>query len=170
MFFPSQASCYFCGMTIQFLCVGDTESAALQSLLEEYERRLSFYVRFEREIIPGHTSDKNEREIRQKEKQGEQLLKKLLPADMVVLLDEGGTQYTSVGFSEYMQKKLNSGVKRLVFVSGGAYGFSEAVYKRAQERLSLSKMTFSHQMVRLFFVEQLYRAFTILRNERYHHR
>ena len=94
---------------------------------------------------------------------------KLTPTDQLILLDENGTTFSSVGFSDYLQKKMNSGVKTLVFVIGGPYGFSETVYKKAQGKISLSLMTFSHQMVRLFFIEQLYRGFTILRNEPYHH-
>lgn len=122
------------------------------------------------EVIPDIKNAKNLSEAQQKEKEGEMILKKLAPTDILILLDENGKQYTSVDFSNYLQKKMNSGIKQLVFVIGGPYGFSDAVYQKAQGKISLSKMTFSHQMVRLFFVEQVYRAFTILKNEPYHHR
>ena len=127
-------------------------------------------MKFELDIIPDLKNTKNLSESQQKEKEGELILKKLSPTDMLVLLDENGKQFTSVEFSNYLQKRMNSGIKTLVFVIGGPYGFSESVYAKAQGKISLSKMTFSHQMVRLFVVEQIYRAFTILRNEPYHHR
>ena len=112
---------------------------------------------------------KNLSENQQKEKEGELILSKIGSSDQLILLDENGKNFSSVGFSEELQKKMNSGIKTLVFVIGGPYGFSETVYAKAQGKISLSKMTFSHQMVRLFFIEQLYRGFTILRNEPYHH-
>ena len=121
------------------------------------------------EIIPDIKNAKNLSEAQQKEKEGELILAKLTPTDQLVLLDENGKTFSSVGFSDYLQKKMNSGIKTLVFVIGGPYGFSEAVYQKAQGKISLSAMTFSHQKVRLFFTEQLYRGFTILRNEPYHH-
>jgi len=157
-------------MTIKLLGIGKTDDPALQNLTEVYINRLQFYNKFEFELIPDIKNAKNLNENQQKQKEGELLLNKLIASDFVVLLDEGGKQFTSVAFSEYIQKRLNSGLKQLVFVIGGPYGFSEAVYNRADSTISLSKMTFSHQMVRLFFTEQLYRAFTILRNEPYHHR
>lgn len=157
-------------MTIKLLGIGKTDDPALQNLTEVYINRLQFYNKFEFELIPDIKKAKNLNENQQKQKEGELLLNKLIASDFVVLLDEGGKQFTSEAFSEYIQKRLNSGLKQLVFVIGGPYGFSEAVYKRADSTISLSKMTFSHQMVRLFFTEQLYRAFTILRNEPYHHR
>jgi 23S rRNA (pseudouridine1915-N3)-methyltransferase len=157
-------------MTIKLLGIGKTDDPTLQNLTEVYINRLQFYNKFEFELIPDIKKAKNLNENQQKQKEGELLLNKLIASDFVVLLDEGGKQFTSVGFSEYIQKRLNSGLKQLVFVIGGPYGFSEAVYNRADSTISLSKMTFSHQMVRLFFTEQLYRAFTILRNEPYHHR
>jgi 23S rRNA (pseudouridine1915-N3)-methyltransferase len=106
---------------------------------------------------------------KRQEKEGEILLSKITTTDYLVLLDENGATYTSVAFSNFLQKKMNSGTKTLVFVIGGPYGFSEAVYQKAQSKISLSSMTFSHQMIRLFFIEQLYRGFTILKNEPYHH-
>ncbi len=157
-------------MNIKLLAIGKTDSTALQSLIQDYEKRLGFYVRFSIEIIPDIRNAGKLSETQQKEKEGELILKKLQPTDNLVLLDENGKQHTSVGFSEFLQKKMNSGIRQLVFVIGGPYGFSDAVYQKAQGKLSLSAMTFSHQMVRLFFTEQLYRAFTILNNEPYHHR
>ncbi len=157
-------------MTIKLLGIGKTDDPALQNLTEVYINRLQFYNKFKFELIPDIKKAKNLNENQQKQKEGELLLNKLIASDFVVLLDEGGKQFTSEAFSEYIQKRLNSGLKQLVFVIGGPYGFSDAVYTRADSTISLSKMTFSHQMVRLFFTEQLYRAFTILRNEPYHHR
>ena len=156
-------------MQIRLIAVGKTDHTAIQTLLEEYIKRLGFYIKFELEIIPDLKNSKNLSEASQKEKEGELILKKVQTSDELVLLDEQGKQYSSVDFSDYLQKKMNAGLKQLIFVIGGPYGFSEEVYQRANGKISLSKMTFSHQMVRVFFVEQLYRAFTILRNEPYHH-
>lgn len=157
-------------MTIRLLAIGKTDHKAIQQLLAEYEQRLKYYVKFELEIIPDIKNTKKLSEAQQKEKEGDAILKKLNTTDVLIVLDEKGKHYSSVDFSAYLQKKMNSGIKQLVFAIGGPYGFSPAIYLRAQEKISLSKMTFSHQMVRLFVVEQLYRAFTILRNEPYHHR
>lgn len=157
-------------MTIKLLGIGKTDDPALQGLTEMYIKRLGFYNRFEFELIPDIKNAKNLDENQQKQKEGGLLLNKIAASDFVVLLDENGKQYSSESFSEFIQKRLNSGLKQLVFIIGGPYGFSEDVYKRADSKLSLSKMTFSHQMIRLFFVEQLYRAFTILKNEPYHHK
>lgn len=156
-------------MNIKLLAVGKTDDKNLQTLIENYQKRLSFYVKFDLEIIPDIKNVKNLSEVQQKEKEGELILSKISPTDELILLDENGKSFSSVGFSEYLQKKMNSGIKTLVFVIGGPYGFSEAVYQKANGKVSLSEMTFSHQMVRLFVVEQIYRAFTILRNEPYHH-
>jgi 23S rRNA (pseudouridine1915-N3)-methyltransferase len=156
-------------MNIKLLAVGKTDDKNLQTLIENYQKRLSFYVKFDLEIIADIKNAKNLSEAQQKEKEGEIILSKISPTDELILLDENGKSFSSVGFSEYLQKKMNSGIKTLVFVIGGPYGFSEAVYQKANGKVSLSEMTFSHQMVRLFIVEQLYRAFTILRNEPYHH-
>lgn len=156
-------------MNIKLLAIGKTDHQALQTLVDEYTKRLSFYIKFELDVIPDIKNVKNLSEAQQKEKEGELILAKLTPTDQLILLDENGATFSSVGFSDYLQKKMNSGAKTLVFVIGGPYGFSEEVYKKAQGKLSLSLMTFSHQMVRLFFIEQLYRGFTILRNEPYHH-
>jgi 23S rRNA (pseudouridine1915-N3)-methyltransferase len=157
-------------MTIKLLAIGKTDNQALLSLIEDYKKRLNFYIKFNFEIIPDLKKVKNLSEDQQKEKEGVLILKAINSADVVVLLDENGKQFDSIAFSSYLQKHMNSGKKQLVFVIGGPYGFSESVYKRAQGKLSLSKMTFSHQMVRLFIIEQIYRGFTILKNEPYHHR
>ena len=156
-------------MNIKLLAIGKTDNKNLQSLIDEYTKRLGFYVKFDLEIIPDIKNVKNLSEAQQKEKEGELILSKLTPTDQLILLDENGKEFSSVGFSEFLQKKMNAGIKTLVFVIGGPYGFSEVVYKAAQGKVSLSQMTFSHQMVRLFVIEQLYRGFTILRNEPYHH-
>jgi 23S rRNA (pseudouridine1915-N3)-methyltransferase len=156
-------------MNIKVLAIGRTDDKQLLQLIDQYVKRLSHYVKFDLEIIPDLKNTKNLSEAQQKEKEGELILKKLVPTDVLVLLDENGKQFSSVDFSNYLQKRMNAGSKTLVFVIGGPYGFSETVYAKAQGKISLSKMTFSHQMVRLFVVEQIYRAFTILRNEPYHH-
>lgn len=156
-------------MNIKLLAIGKTDNKALQQLIDDYTKRLSFYVKFELEIIPDIKNVKNLSEAQQKEKEGELILSRLSPTDQLILLDENGKNFSSVGFSGELQKKMNSGIKSLVFVIGGPYGFSPEVYAKAQGKISLSLMTFSHQMVRLFFTEQVYRAFTILRNEPYHH-
>lgn len=156
-------------MNIKLLAVGKTDDKNLQTLIENYQKRLSFYVKFDLEIIADIKNAKNLSEAQQKEKEGELILSKVTASDHLILLDEKGKSFTSVGFSDFLQKKMNSGIKTLVFVIGGPYGFSETVYQRAKGKISLSEMTFSHQMVRLFIIEQLYRAFTILRNEPYHH-
>jgi 23S rRNA (pseudouridine1915-N3)-methyltransferase len=156
-------------MTIKLIAIGKTDEKNLQSLIEEYQKRLSFYIKFEMELIPDIKNVKNLSEIQQKEKEGELILSKLSPTDYLILLDENGKSFTSLEFANELQKKMNAGIKTLVYVIGGPYGFSEAVYQKAQQKISLSKMTFSHQMVRLFFIEQVYRGFTILKNEPYHH-
>jgi len=156
-------------MNIKLIAIGKTDNKNLQSLMDEYQKRLSFYIKFDLEIIPDIKNAKNLSEAQQKEKEGELILSKLTPTDFLILLDENGKSFGSVEFSNELQKKMNAGIKTLVYVIGGPYGFSEAVYQKAQQKISLSKMTFSHQMVRLFFIEQVYRGFTILRNEPYHH-
>ncbi len=156
-------------MNIRLLAIGKTDNKALQTLIDDYTKRLSFYVKFDLEIIPDIKNVKNLSEAQQKEKEGELILSKITPTDQLILLDENGKTFSSVGFSDFLQKKMNAGIKTLVFVIGGPYGFSETVYQKAQGKVSLSEMTFSHQMVRLFVIEQIYRVFTILRNEPYHH-
>ncbi|APU09038.1 23S rRNA (pseudouridine(1915)-N(3))-methyltransferase RlmH [Cellulophaga lytica] len=157
-------------MTIKLLAIGKTDNKNLQALIAEYEKRLGYYIKFNLDIIPDIKNVKNLSEAQQKEKEGELILKKLSTTDVLILLDENGKQFTSLDFSDYLQKKMNAGIKQLVFVIGGPYGFSDTIYATAKGKISLSKMTFSHQMVRLFVVEQIYRGFTILRNEPYHHR
>ncbi|MCH4822929.1 23S rRNA (pseudouridine(1915)-N(3))-methyltransferase RlmH [Gramella lutea] len=157
-------------MTIKLVCIGKTDKRELETLIKVYSDRLQHYIKFEFEIIPDLKKTKNLDENLQKSKEGDLILAGIQNSDFVVLLDENGKQFSSEAFSEYLQKRMNTGLKRLIFVIGGPYGFSEALYSRANSKISLSKMTFSHQMVRLFFTEQLYRAFTILKNEPYHHR
>ncbi len=161
---------YICNMKIKLLAIGKTDDKNLKILMDNYQNRLQHYIKFELEIIPDIKNAKNLSEKQQKEKEGELLLKKIQASDNLILLDEKGKEFTSIQFSEFMQKKMNAGIKQLVFVIGGPYGFSENVYKKAQGKISFSKMTFSHQMFRLFVIEQIYRAFTILKNEPYHHR
>ncbi|WP_298320777.1 23S rRNA (pseudouridine(1915)-N(3))-methyltransferase RlmH [uncultured Aquimarina sp.] len=157
-------------MTIKLIAVGKTDHKQLENLIAEYIKRLGFYIRFTFEIIPDIKNSKSLSEAQQKDKEGKLILAKTSTSDVLILLDENGKQYDSVAFSQLLQKHMNSGIKQLIFVIGGPYGFSPEVYNRANGKLSLSKMTFSHQMIRLFFIEQLYRGFTILKNEPYHHR
>ena len=156
-------------MKIKLLAIGKTDDKHLISLIETYKQRLKHYINFELEIIPDIKNVKNLSQEQQKEKEGELILKKLTNTDVLLLLDEKGKEMRSIDFAKFLQKKMNSGIKQLVFVIGGPYGFSENIYKKSQGKISLSKMTFSHQMIRLFVVEQIYRAFTILKNEPYHH-
>ena len=156
-------------MNIKLIAVGKTDNPALQQLINTYEKRLSYYINFELQLLPDIKNSKSLSEEQQKIKEGELILSYVEPSHHVILLDERGKEYTSIAFADELQKKMNTGIKQLTFVIGGPYGFSQAVYQRANSKLSLSKLTFSHQMIRLFFVEQLYRAFTILRNEPYHH-
>lgn len=138
-------------MTIKLVCIGKTDKKELEALISVYSNRLQHYVKFETEIIPDLKKVKNLDENQQKTKEGELILSGIQNSDFVVLLDEKGKQFSSEDFSEYLQKRMNTGLKQLVFVIGGPYGFSEEVYQRANSKISLSKMTFSHQMVRLFF-------------------
>ena len=156
-------------MNIKLLAVGKTDNPALQQLIDMYEKRLSYYINFELQLLPDIKNSKSLSEEQQKAKEGELILGNVASSHHLILLDERGKEYTSIAFADELQKKMNTGIKQLTFVIGGPYGFSQAVYQRANSKLSLSKLTFSHQMIRLFFVEQLYRAFTILRNEPYHH-
>lgn len=156
-------------MNIKLIAIGKTDNKSLQTLIDDYSKRLSFYIKFDLEIIPDLKNAKNLSQSQQKEKEGELILSKIGASDQLILLDEKGKNFSSMAFSDELQKKMNSGIKTLVFVIGGPYGFSASVYAKANGKISLSLMTFSHQMVRLFFIEQLYRAFTILRNEPYHH-
>ena len=157
-------------MEIKLIAIGKTDKTELDQLIKSYQNRLMHYVRFSFEIIPDLKNSKNLSEKLQKKEEGKIILSKISNSDRLILLDENGQEMNSVGFSNFLQKQMNSGLKRLVLVIGGPYGFSEDVYKKASSKLALSKMTFSHQMVRLFIIEQLYRSFTILKNEPYHHR
>ncbi|MBQ6037610.1 MAG: 23S rRNA (pseudouridine(1915)-N(3))-methyltransferase RlmH [Bacteroidaceae bacterium] len=156
-------------MKTVLLVVGKTVDKHLVALMEDYVERTKHYMTFDVEVIPDLKSTKNLSEEVQKEKEGELILKALQPGDYVVLLDEGGKEMRSIEFAQYLRHKMNTLSKRLVFVIGGPYGFSQKVYQAATEKMSLSRMTFSHQMVRLFFVEQLYRAMSILAGSPYHH-
>lgn len=156
-------------MRITLLTVGKTNDLSFKNAISEYQKRLKFYISFDIEEIPSLKNTKNLTEDNQKQKEGELILKYLQPEDEVVLLDDKGSEFTSKQFASYIEKKSASGLKRLVFVVGGPYGFSQEVYQRANDKASLSRMTFSHQMVRLVFTEQLYRAMTIIRGEPYHH-
>lgn len=156
-------------MKIKLLAIGKTDHLELNALLNQYQKRLKHYISFEIEIIADVKNAKSLNQSQLKEKEGQLIISKIQSGDLLVLLDEKGLQFRSIEFAEYLQKKMNAATKQLVFVIGGAYGFSEDVYKIAHEKISLSKMTFSHQMIRLFLAEQLYRSFTILKNEPYHH-
>lgn len=155
-------------MKITLLVVGKTTSAQVESLIQEYQKRLTHYLPFALQVIPELKNTKALTPDQQKQAEGELILRAVAQSADLVLLDEHGKEYRSIEFADYIQKKMSSG-RDVVFVVGGPYGFSEAVYQRANGKISLSKMTFSHQMVRLFFVEQIYRAMTILRGEPYHH-
>ena len=156
-------------MKILLLVIGKTDEDYLVTGIKKYVGRLGHYVSFEMKELPDIRNRKTLSEDQQKKAEGFLLLQQLQPADQVILLDERGKNYTSVEFAESIEKGMASGAKRMVFIIGGPYGFDKEVYDRANAQLSLSPMTFSHQMVRLIFVEQLYRAFTILKNEPYHH-
>lgn len=155
-------------MNIKLIVVSKTDVPYIQTGIDEYVARLRHYCDFELVVIPALKGLGKASPDEVKEKEGLLILKQLEKADAVVLLDEHGREYTSVGFSEFLQRQMNAGVRTLAFVIGGAFGFSPAVYAAAQHKMSLSQLTFNHQMVRLFFLEQLYRAHTILRHEKYH--
>ncbi|MDQ2179282.1 23S rRNA (pseudouridine(1915)-N(3))-methyltransferase RlmH [Marinifilum sp. D714] len=156
-------------MKATLLVIGKTDKDFVKKGIDEYQKRLVHYLPFEFKIIPDLKNTKNLSENQQKQKEGELILEKLKPTDTLILLDENGKEFSSVGFSKFMEQKMISGTRNLVFVIGGPYGFSEEVYKKAQGKVSLSKMTFSHQMIRMIFTEQLYRAMTIIKGEPYHH-
>ncbi len=156
-------------MKISLLVVGKTEDKYLIEGIEKYINRLKHYIGFNMLVIPELKNTKNLTEAQQKSREAELILKQVSNADTLILLDENGKNYTSVQFANYLNKQMIGSVQHLVFIIGGPYGFDEQIYKRANGSISLSAMTFSHQMVRLFFTEQLYRAFTILKGEPYHH-
>ncbi len=157
-------------MKIILLSVGKTDKDSFSTLIKEYEKRINHYTAFEAVIVPDIKGSKKLPEKDQKILEGSNILKTLQSTDYVVLLDDKGREYSSTEFADFIEKKSYSVAKRLVFVIGGPYGFSEEVYSRANEKVSLSRMTFTHQMVRLVFTEQLYRAMTILKGEPYHHK
>ena len=156
-------------MKITLLIVGKTEDAYLKEGIDKYLKRLKYYTKFEVVEIAELKNTKSLSEEQQKTKEADLILKKLSPLDHVILLDEKGIELSSTQFAAYIDKKALGSVANLIFIVGGPYGFDQAVYERANDKLSLSRMTFSHQMVRLFFAEQLYRAFTIIKGEPYHH-
>lgn len=156
-------------MSIELIVIGKTDSKEVAALVEMYARRVNHYCKFAVTVLPDVRNTRNLTIKQQRTAEGEAILRQTTDGDCVVLLDERGEEMRSVEFAQWLQKRLNSSQKRLVLVIGGPYGFSEEVYARADGRLSLSRMTFSHQIVRAIFAEQIYRAFTILRNEPYHH-
>lgn len=156
-------------MKIMLMVVGKTTTGYLKPGIDDYTSRLKHYVPFDIQYVQDAKNTRNLSELQQKQNEGRSILASVDKSDYVVLLDEHGRELTSVQFSEYIQKRMSSGARRVVFVIGGPYGFSQEVYDRANEKISLSKMTFSHEMVRVIFAEQIYRAFTILNHEPYHH-
>jgi 23S rRNA (pseudouridine1915-N3)-methyltransferase len=156
-------------MKVVLAAIGKTDEKYLEQGIDKYSKRINKYLQFDIEIIPDIKNTKNMNAAVQKEKEGELILKKIQQGDYVILLDENGKTYSSVGFAEQLNSIYVSGYKRLIFIIGGPYGFSNTVYNRCNSKISLSKMTFSHQLIRLIFVEQFYRAQTILKGEPYHH-
>lgn len=156
-------------MKVCLLVIGKTDTEFVRAGIAEYEKRLKYYIPYEMRVIPDIRNTKNMNETQQKGREGVLILEQVEVSDFVILLDEKGNEYTSKTFAEFLAQKMLTSIKRIVFVIGGPYGFSEEVYKRANMKISLSKMTFSHQMVRMIFTEQLYRAMTILKGEPYHH-
>lgn len=156
-------------MNIELIVVGKTDMKEVAALVDMYTKRINFYNKFNITYLPDIRNSKNLSEAQQKTAEGDAILRLIDDSDRVVLLDEKGAEFRSVEYAEWLQKRINSGIKRLVFVIGGPYGFSEAVYARSNEKISLSKMTFSHQIIRAIFTEQLYRAFSIIHNSPYHH-
>lgn len=155
-------------MLIELWCVGKTSFSFVESGMGEFEKRLKHYCHFKTVIIDGIKSGRNETPELISEREGDVILRKLDEKDHLILLDEKGEELDSVKFAVFIENKMVLSYKKLVFVIGGAFGFSDKIYLRANEKLSLSKMTYSHQLIRLIFAEQLYRAFTIIRNEKYH--
>ena len=156
-------------MNIELIVVGKTDMKEVETLVTMYTKRLNHYVKFAITTLADVRNTKNLSAAEQKRMEGEAILRLVTDSDHLMLLDEHGLELRSIEFADLLQKRMSAGTKRLVFVIGGPYGFSDAVYQRANSKLSLSKMTFSHQIVRAIFTEQLYRAFTILKNEPYHH-
>lgn len=156
-------------MKITLMAIGKTDDSYILEGLEKYLKRLKHYIKFEMVIIPDLKNTKNLSEDEQKSKEADLFLKNITNSDYVVVLDERGTEMSSINFSDFINKRMIASVPNLVFLIGGPYGFDQSIYQRANYKISLSKLTFSHQMIRLFFVEQVYRAFSILKGEPYHH-
>lgn len=156
-------------MKISLICIGKTDDSYLIEGIDSFQKRLKFYINFKMIVIPDIKNSKNLSKEQQKAKESEQILKHITGGDCVILLDERGKEYRSVEFANFLSKKMLSSTQHLIFVIGGPYGFDASIEDRCDAKISLSKMTFSHQMVRLFFSEQLYRAFSILKGEPYHH-
>lgn len=156
-------------MKITLLFVGKTSDKNIDTGIDKYFNRLKRYIQFDIEVIPALKNTRSLSETQIKDKEGDLILSKLNTSDYIVLLDERGKELTSLKFADFIQKRMIQSSKNLVFIVGGAYGFSESVYQKASYKLSLSQMTFSHQIIRLIFMEQIYRAFTIINNEPYHH-
>lgn len=152
-----------------FLVIGKTTDKRIEQLTDEYIGRINHYIPFRLEVIPELRKAKNLSQEQQKEQEAELIKKSLQPGDYIILLDEHGKECRSIEFAQWMQKRMAASPRRLVFIVGGPYGFAPQIHKMAQEEISLSQMTFSHQMIRLLFVEQIYRAMTILNGEPYHH-
>ena len=156
-------------MRIHVMFIGKTMGKLFQEAISDYQQRLTHYVPFAIEEVPDLKNTKSLTEEQQKEKEADMVFDRLQSGDVLVLLDEKGKEFTSREFSSFLENKMHTVNKRLVLLIGGPYGFSQRIYDAAQGKVSLSKMTFSHQMVRLFLIEQIYRAFTIMRGEPYHH-
>jgi 23S rRNA (pseudouridine1915-N3)-methyltransferase len=156
-------------LKLKLICIGRLNKHFLKLGEEEYLNRLKHYISFECLQLPDIRNARNLSKEQLKDAEGKEILKRLTPTDLVILLDELGREFNSVSFATFLEKQMNYSTKAMVFIVGGAFGFSEEIYARASMKMSLSRMTYSHQMVRMIFLEQLYRAFTIIRGEPYHH-
>lgn len=156
-------------MKISLICIGKTDDKFIQEGIDKYLKRLKHYINFNLVVIPDVKNVKNMSQSQQMEKEAELFLKQISTGDMLVLLDERGKEFRSIEFADYLEHKMVTSVQHIVFLIGGPYGFADVIKSRASHSVSLSKMTFSHQMIRLFFVEQVYRAFSIMKGEPYHH-
>jgi len=154
---------------ILLLTIGNTDKKYMREGIDDYVKRLTFYIPFEMKVIPDIKNRSSLSTELQKEKEGQLILNQVSSGDFLILLDEHGTEFSSVAFSKWIEKKMIAGTRQLIFVIGGPYGFSNIVYQRSDIKISMSKLTFSHQMARMIFVEQIYRAMTIIKNEPYHH-
>ena len=154
---------------ILLLTIGNTDKKYMREGIDDYVKRLTFYLPFEMKVIPDIKNRSSLSTELQKEKEGQLILNQVSSGDLLILLDEHGTEFSSVAFSKWIEKKMIAGTRQLIFVIGGPYGFSNIVYQRSDIKISMSKLTFSHQMARMIFVEQIYRAMTIIKNEPYHH-